>query len=101
MQSEEFDVELSNEKAAMGMDPKGWTSRIFRNSTHKSLRNSRKYQNGLDVETKELVSSFSLKLNLLWYSLAIEILILTSILQAQMIATVNSTLPGRKGNCNF
>ncbi|XP_077622934.1 phosphatidylcholine translocator ABCB4 isoform X1 [Crocuta crocuta] len=54
MQSEEFDVELSNEKAAMGMDPKGWTSRIFRNSTHKSLRNSRKYQNGLDVETKEL-----------------------------------------------
>ncbi|XP_039075916.1 phosphatidylcholine translocator ABCB4 isoform X3 [Hyaena hyaena] len=54
MQSEEFDVELCNEKAAMGMDPKGWTSRIFRNSTHKSLRNSRKYQNGLDVETKEL-----------------------------------------------
>uniref|UniRef100_A0A673T5I1 P-type phospholipid transporter n=1 Tax=Suricata suricatta TaxID=37032 RepID=A0A673T5I1_SURSU len=54
MQSEESDVELSNEKAAMGMAPNGWTSRIFRNSTHKSLRNSRKYQKGLDVETKEL-----------------------------------------------
>ncbi|GAB5568501.1 phosphatidylcholine translocator ABCB4 isoform X1 [Prionailurus iriomotensis] len=54
MESGEFDVELSNEKAAIGMAPNGWTSRIFRNSTHKSLRNSRKYQNGLDVEIKEL-----------------------------------------------
>lgn len=65
MESGEFDVEISNEKAAIGMAPNGWTSRIFRNSTHKSLRNSRKYQNGLDVEIKELVSCFSLKLNLL------------------------------------
>uniref|UniRef100_A0A667FHT1 ATP binding cassette subfamily B member 4 n=1 Tax=Lynx canadensis TaxID=61383 RepID=A0A667FHT1_LYNCA len=55
MESGELDVELSNEKAAIGMAPNGWTSRIFRNSTHKSLRNSRKYQNGLDVEIKELV----------------------------------------------
>ncbi|XP_030163746.1 phosphatidylcholine translocator ABCB4 isoform X4 [Lynx canadensis] len=54
MESGELDVELSNEKAAIGMAPNGWTSRIFRNSTHKSLRNSRKYQNGLDVEIKEL-----------------------------------------------
>ncbi|XP_021545509.1 phosphatidylcholine translocator ABCB4 isoform X3 [Neomonachus schauinslandi] len=52
--SGEFDLELNNEKAAEDMAPSGWKSRIFRNSTHKSLRNSRKYQNGLDVETKEL-----------------------------------------------
>ncbi|XP_077915334.1 phosphatidylcholine translocator ABCB4 isoform X5 [Halichoerus grypus] len=52
--SGEFDLELNNEKAAGDMAPSGWKSRIFRNSTHKSLRNSRKYQNGLDVETKEL-----------------------------------------------
>ncbi|KAF3819093.1 hypothetical protein GH733_013243 [Mirounga leonina] len=52
--SGEFDLELNNEKAAGDMAPSGWKSRIFRNSTHKSLRNSRKSQNGLDVETKEL-----------------------------------------------
>ncbi|XP_014403091.1 PREDICTED: phosphatidylcholine translocator ABCB4 isoform X1 [Myotis brandtii] len=54
IQSEEFEVELNDEKAAPGMAPNGWKSRIFRNSTHKSLRSSRRYQNGLDVETNEL-----------------------------------------------
>ncbi|XP_032160405.1 phosphatidylcholine translocator ABCB4 isoform X2 [Mustela erminea] len=54
VQSGEFDLELNNEKAAADMAPNGWKSRLFRNSTHKSLRNSRKYQNGLDVEAKEL-----------------------------------------------
>ncbi|XP_014320099.1 phosphatidylcholine translocator ABCB4 [Myotis lucifugus] len=55
IQSEEFEVELNDEKAAPGMAPNGWKSRIFRNSTHKSLRSSRRYQNGLDVETNELI----------------------------------------------
>ncbi|XP_040500234.1 phosphatidylcholine translocator ABCB4 isoform X2 [Ursus maritimus] len=54
IQSGEFDLELNNEKAAADMAPNGWKSHIFRNSTHKSLRNSRKYQKGLDVETEEL-----------------------------------------------
>nr|XP_025728601.1 phosphatidylcholine translocator ABCB4 isoform X4 [Callorhinus ursinus] len=54
IQSGEFDLEINNENAAAGMAPSGWKSRIFRNSTHKSLRNSRKYQNDLDVETEEL-----------------------------------------------
>ncbi|XP_036102169.1 phosphatidylcholine translocator ABCB4 isoform X5 [Molossus molossus] len=49
IQSEEVEVEH-----ATGMAPNGWKSGIFRNSTHKSLRNSRRYQNGLDVETNEL-----------------------------------------------
>uniref|UniRef100_A0A8I3N6S8 P-type phospholipid transporter n=1 Tax=Canis lupus familiaris TaxID=9615 RepID=A0A8I3N6S8_CANLF len=53
-QSGEFDVELNNEKAVGDKAPNGWKSRIFRNSTQKSLRNSRKYHNGLDVESKEL-----------------------------------------------
>ncbi|XP_072620259.1 phosphatidylcholine translocator ABCB4 isoform X6 [Vulpes vulpes] len=53
-QSGEFDVELNNEKAVGDKAPNGWKSRIFRNSTQKSLRNSRKYQNDLDVENKEL-----------------------------------------------
>uniref|UniRef100_A0A8C8ZZZ0 P-type phospholipid transporter n=1 Tax=Prolemur simus TaxID=1328070 RepID=A0A8C8ZZZ0_PROSS len=52
IQSEEF--ELSDEKAAAGLTPNGWKSRTFRNSTHKSLRNSRMYQNGFKVETNEL-----------------------------------------------
>uniref|UniRef100_A0A8C5VB47 P-type phospholipid transporter n=1 Tax=Microcebus murinus TaxID=30608 RepID=A0A8C5VB47_MICMU len=52
IQSEAF--ELNDEKAATGMTPNGWKSRTFRNSTHKSLRNSRMYQNGFKVETKEL-----------------------------------------------
>ncbi|XP_030878622.1 phosphatidylcholine translocator ABCB4-like, partial [Leptonychotes weddellii] len=60
--SGEFDLELNNEKAVGDMAPSGWKSRIFRNSTHKSLRNSRKYKNGLDVETKELRSCHVLKL---------------------------------------
>ncbi|XP_022371091.1 phosphatidylcholine translocator ABCB4 isoform X3 [Enhydra lutris kenyoni] len=54
VQSGEFDLELNNEKAAADMTPNGWKSRLFRNSTRKSLRNSWKYQNGLDVEAKEL-----------------------------------------------
>uniref|UniRef100_A0A8C7A8B6 P-type phospholipid transporter n=1 Tax=Neovison vison TaxID=452646 RepID=A0A8C7A8B6_NEOVI len=54
VQSGEFDLELNNEKAAADMAPNGWKSRLFRNSTRKSLRNSRKYQNCLDVEAKEL-----------------------------------------------
>ncbi|EFB22674.1 hypothetical protein PANDA_001850, partial [Ailuropoda melanoleuca] len=53
IQPGEFDLEL-NEKAAADMAPNGWKSHIFRNSTRKSLRNSRKYQKGLDVETEEL-----------------------------------------------
>ncbi|XP_006925785.1 phosphatidylcholine translocator ABCB4 isoform X2 [Pteropus alecto] len=54
IQSEEFEVGLNDEKAATGMAPNGWKSRLYRNSTHKSLRNSRRYQNGHDVETNEL-----------------------------------------------
>ncbi|XP_020023493.2 phosphatidylcholine translocator ABCB4 isoform X1 [Castor canadensis] len=55
IQSEEFEVELNEEKtAATGMAPNGWKSRIFRNSTNKSLKNSRVHQNGLDIETNEL-----------------------------------------------
>ncbi|KAF5927848.1 hypothetical protein HPG69_000754 [Diceros bicornis minor] len=54
LQSEEFDIELNDEKAAMGMAPNGWKSCIFGNSTHKTLTNSRKCQNGIDVETNEL-----------------------------------------------
>lgn len=57
MQSEEFEVEVNEEKAATGLAPNGWKSRIYRTSTHKSLRNSRKRQNGLDMEAIELVSS--------------------------------------------
>ncbi|XP_036102170.1 phosphatidylcholine translocator ABCB4 isoform X6 [Molossus molossus] len=53
IQSEEVEVEH-----ATGMAPNGWKSGIFRNSTHKSLRNSRRYQNGLDVETNELGFTF-------------------------------------------
>ncbi|XP_021504023.1 phosphatidylcholine translocator ABCB4 isoform X1 [Meriones unguiculatus] len=52
--SEEFEVELSEEKTAGGMAPNGWKSRIFRNSTKKSLKSSRAHQNRLDVETNEL-----------------------------------------------
>ncbi|KAL2777417.1 phosphatidylcholine translocator ABCB4 isoform A [Daubentonia madagascariensis] len=52
IQSEEF--ELNDEKAATGMAPNAWKSHTNRNSTHKSLRNSRMYQNGLNVETNEL-----------------------------------------------
>ncbi|XP_045876168.1 phosphatidylcholine translocator ABCB4 isoform X4 [Meles meles] len=54
IQSGEFDLELNNEKGAADMAPNGWKSRLLRNSTRKSLRNSQKYQNGLDVEAKEL-----------------------------------------------
>ncbi|XP_021045981.1 phosphatidylcholine translocator ABCB4 [Mus pahari] len=50
--SEEFEVELSGEKAAGDVAPNGWKARIFRNSTKKSLKHS--HQNSLDVETNEL-----------------------------------------------
>nr|XP_003733647.2 phosphatidylcholine translocator ABCB4 isoform X1 [Callithrix jacchus]XP_054093794.1 phosphatidylcholine translocator ABCB4 isoform X1 [Callithrix jacchus] len=48
IQSEEF--ELNDEKAAPGMTPNGWKSRLFRHSTQKNLKNSRICQNSLDVE---------------------------------------------------
>ncbi|XP_036846632.1 phosphatidylcholine translocator ABCB4 isoform X2 [Manis javanica] len=54
IQSEGFGIEPNDENAAKGMAPNGWKSQIFRNSSQKSLRNSRKYQNGLDVEISEL-----------------------------------------------
>ncbi|KAI5141423.1 Phosphatidylcholine Translocator Abcb4 [Manis pentadactyla] len=54
IQSEGFGIEPNDENAAKGMAPNGWKSRIFRNSTQKSLRNSRKYQKGLDVGISEL-----------------------------------------------
>ncbi|XP_035109821.3 phosphatidylcholine translocator ABCB4 isoform X6 [Callithrix jacchus] len=48
IQSEEF--ELNDEKAAPGMTPNGWKSRLFRHSTQKNLKNSRICQNSFDVE---------------------------------------------------
>ncbi|XP_042540641.1 phosphatidylcholine translocator ABCB4 isoform X2 [Dipodomys spectabilis] len=54
-QSEEFEIELSGDKAAAGMAPNGLKSRLFRNSTNKSFKKkSLKNQNGLDTETNEL-----------------------------------------------
>ncbi|XP_023591819.1 phosphatidylcholine translocator ABCB4 [Trichechus manatus latirostris] len=50
----EFEVGLNDENTATGMAPNGWKPLIFRNSTHKSLRNSQLHQNSLDVETNEL-----------------------------------------------
>uniref|UniRef100_A0A8C6GSA7 Phosphatidylcholine translocator ABCB4 n=1 Tax=Mus spicilegus TaxID=10103 RepID=A0A8C6GSA7_MUSSI len=50
--SEEFEVELSDEKAAGDVAPNGWKARIFRNSTKKSLKSP--HQNRLDEETSEL-----------------------------------------------
>uniref|UniRef100_A0A8C6FFP6 Phosphatidylcholine translocator ABCB4 n=1 Tax=Moschus moschiferus TaxID=68415 RepID=A0A8C6FFP6_MOSMO len=52
IQSEEFKVALADEKPAMGL-----THPIVRRSLHKSLRSSRRYQNGFDVETSELDES--------------------------------------------
>uniref|UniRef100_G1RY85 ATP binding cassette subfamily B member 4 n=1 Tax=Nomascus leucogenys TaxID=61853 RepID=G1RY85_NOMLE len=52
IQSEEF--ELNDEKAATGMAPSGWKSRLFRHSTQKNLKNSQMRQNSLDVETDGL-----------------------------------------------
>ncbi|XP_036036689.1 phosphatidylcholine translocator ABCB4 isoform X3 [Onychomys torridus] len=52
--SEEFEVELSEEKAASGMAPNGWKTHIFRNSTKKSLKSSRAHQHRLDVDANEL-----------------------------------------------
>ncbi|XP_069915961.1 phosphatidylcholine translocator ABCB4 isoform X3 [Oryctolagus cuniculus] len=54
IQSEEYEVELNGEEAATAMAPNGWKSRIVRNSTHKSIRNSRMHQNGHDTEDSEL-----------------------------------------------
>nr|XP_023400223.1 phosphatidylcholine translocator ABCB4 isoform X3 [Loxodonta africana] len=50
----EFEVGLNDENATTDMAPNGWKPRIFRSSTHKSLRNSRMHQSSLDVETNEL-----------------------------------------------
>ncbi|XP_010634777.1 phosphatidylcholine translocator ABCB4 isoform X2 [Fukomys damarensis] len=50
----EFELELNEEKAAPGMTSNGWKSRIFRNSTSKSRKNSQMCHNGLDGETNEL-----------------------------------------------
>jgi hypothetical protein len=81
IQSEEFEVELNEEKtAATGMAPNGWKSRIFRNSTNKSLKNSRVHQNGLDIETNELVSCVSLKLKCLLYIFLLKFLALQVLL---------------------
>ncbi|KAL1778304.1 phosphatidylcholine translocator ABCB4 isoform X1 [Sigmodon hispidus] len=52
--SEEFEVELSEDKAPSGMGPNGWRSQIFRNSTKKSLKSSRVHQHRLDIDTNEL-----------------------------------------------
>ncbi|XP_006891547.1 PREDICTED: multidrug resistance protein 3 [Elephantulus edwardii] len=54
IQSEELDIDLNDENAATGMAPNGWKARLCRNSTHKSLRNSRKRQSNFDEETNEL-----------------------------------------------
>ncbi|XP_040591750.1 phosphatidylcholine translocator ABCB4 isoform X3 [Mesocricetus auratus] len=52
--SEEFEVELREEKAASGMAPNGWKSHIFRNSTKKSLKSSRVHQHRLDADANQL-----------------------------------------------
>ncbi|XP_012860104.1 phosphatidylcholine translocator ABCB4 [Echinops telfairi] len=54
IQSEDFEGDLNDESAATGMAPNGWKPRIYRNSTHKSLRNSRMHHSSLDEETDEL-----------------------------------------------
>ncbi|XP_062035147.1 phosphatidylcholine translocator ABCB4 isoform X1 [Lepus europaeus] len=54
IQSEEYEVELNGEEATTAMAPNGWKSGIVRNSTHKSIRNSRMHQNGHDTEDSEL-----------------------------------------------
>ncbi|XP_031235862.1 phosphatidylcholine translocator ABCB4 isoform X2 [Mastomys coucha] len=51
--SEEFEVELRDEKAAGGVAPNGWKAHIFRNSTKKSLKGSRAHQNRLKEESNE------------------------------------------------
>uniref|UniRef100_A0A5F8HBD6 Multidrug resistance protein 1 n=1 Tax=Monodelphis domestica TaxID=13616 RepID=A0A5F8HBD6_MONDO len=53
IQSEEFEAELKDENTPV-MAPNGLKSRLFRNSTHKSFRNSRKHQNSFDVAPEEL-----------------------------------------------
>ncbi|XP_005414963.1 PREDICTED: multidrug resistance protein 3 isoform X2 [Chinchilla lanigera] len=50
----EFEPELNEEKDACGMAPNGWKSRIFRNSTNKSHKNSQMYHNSLSAENIEL-----------------------------------------------
>ncbi|XP_075414576.1 phosphatidylcholine translocator ABCB4 [Tenrec ecaudatus] len=54
IQSEDLEGELDDESAAAGMAPNGWKPRIYRNSTHKSLRSSRMHHGSLDAETDEL-----------------------------------------------
>ena len=94
IQSDKFEIELNDGKAATGMAPNGWKSRILRNSTQKSLRNSRRYQNGLEEETNEPVSCFHL--NLLLCSFSVELLGLAGVLQAHMIPTLNHALLEKK-----
>ncbi|XP_022444089.1 phosphatidylcholine translocator ABCB4 isoform X5 [Delphinapterus leucas] len=53
IQPEEFKVARTDENPAMGL-----ARPIVRSSFHKSLRNSRKYQNAFDVETIELGFTF-------------------------------------------
>ncbi|XP_049995746.1 phosphatidylcholine translocator ABCB4 [Alexandromys fortis] len=52
--SAEFEVELSEEKAASGMAPNGWEAHLFRNSTKKSLKSSRAHQHRLEADASEL-----------------------------------------------
>ncbi|XP_058534310.1 ATP-dependent translocase ABCB1 isoform X4 [Ochotona princeps] len=56
-QNQPEELELSGEEAVTRMAPNGWKSSIFRNSTHKSLRNAQMQQNGLDTETSEFDAS--------------------------------------------
>lgn len=93
-QPDKLEVELNDGKAATGMAPNGWKSQIHRNSTKKSLRNSRRYQNGLEEETKELVSCFHLNLSLWGFS--VELFSLAGVLQARVTPTVNHALPAKK-----
>ena len=74
--SAEFEVELSEEKAASGMAPNGWKANLFRNSTKKSLKSSRAHQHRLEADASELVSCFLLWVKPLSWGFAVEILAL-------------------------
>lgn len=56
------------------MAPNGWKSHLFRNSTKKSLKNSRAHQHRLDADDSELVSCFPLWVKPLSRGFAVEIL---------------------------
>lgn len=72
--SAEFEVELSEEKAASGMAPNGWKAHLFRNSTKKSLQSSRAHQHRLEADASELVSCFPLWVKPMSLGFAVEIL---------------------------